>query len=194
MKFITGSFRRELMRKGKAALGSIFAVCSLGSLHTFCYAVDSASFEFGTGNKTQMVRLGTQWKWARHWSYSSGLHIGGYWDLTLAQWRGKRYRNIGGQTQDITSVGIIPVFRIQDDTVKGFYAEAGIGIHYLTALYNNNGSELSTRFQFGDHLAIGHVFRNDLDLALKVQHFSNGGIRNPNSGVNLALLRVSYPF
>jgi lipid A 3-O-deacylase len=182
------------MRERKAAVKAVVAGCTLAAPYTVSHAVDSASFEFATGNKTQMARLGAQWKWARHWEYANGVKIGGYWDLTLAQWRGKRYRNIEGQTQDISSVGITPVFRFQHDTLKGFYAEAGIGIHYLSGLYNNNGNELSTRFQFGDHLGIGYVFQNDLDLALKIQHFSNGGIRNPNSGVNFAVLRVSYPF
>lgn len=182
------------MWERKAALRTVAVGCALAALHSVSYGVDSASLEFATGNKTEMVRLGTQWKWASHWRYPNGSQIGGYWDLSLAHWRGTRFRNIAGNTQHITSVGITPVFRFQDQTMKGFYAEAGIGIHYLSSLYNNNGNALSTKFQFGDHLGIGYVFENNLDLALKIQHFSNGGMKNPNDGVNFAVVRVSYPF
>jgi lipid A 3-O-deacylase len=35
---------------------------------------------------------------------------------------------------------------------------------------------------------------NNLDLGLKLQHFSNGGIKDPNDGVNFAVVRISYPF
>jgi lipid A 3-O-deacylase len=158
------------------------------------YAVDSGSIEFGTGNHTQLFRGGLQWKWDNKWWQSNGTHIGGYWDATLMQWRGNRYQNIPDNTQNLTGIGITPVFRFQNDSLKGAYAEAAVGAHFLSDLYDNNGRQLSTRFEIGDHLAIGYVFENRLDLGLKIQHFSNGGIKHPNNGVNFAVLRASYPF
>jgi lipid A 3-O-deacylase len=173
---------------------SIAVIPLLLGLHCGSYAADSASFEFGTGNKTQMARLGLQWKWENQWWKSNGTHIGGYWDLSLAQWRGTRFQNTAGNIQNITSIGITPVFRFQSDTLKGFYTEAGIGAYYLSDLYNNNGRQLSTSFEFGDHIGVGYVFQNNADLGLKIQHFSNGGIKHPNNGVNFAVIRLGYPF
>lgn len=170
------------------------AACALAALHSTSYAVDSASIEFGTGDKTKMVRAGAQWKWENQWWKSNGTHIGGYWDLTLSQWRGNAHKNVPGARQNITVIGITPVFRFQKDSLKGFYAEAGIGANYLSELYDNNDQQLSTRFQFGDHLGIGYVFQNNMDIGLKIQHFSNGSIKKPNDGVNFAVIRVSYPF
>jgi lipid A 3-O-deacylase len=161
--------------------------------HLPALAVDSASAEFATGNRTQILRFGAQWKWERKWWQSNGSHVGGYWDLTLAQWRGDRFRNTG-DTQNISDIGITPVLRLQSDSMKGWYGEAGIGAHYLSELYDNNQRRLSTRFQFGDHLGVGYVFQNNLDLGLKFQHFSNGGIKQPNSGVNFGIVRLTYPF
>lgn len=157
-------------------------------------AADSASIEFGTGDKTKMVRVGAQWKWDSTWWRSNGTHIGGYWDATLAQWRGDRFRNIPGNRQNITAVGITPVFRFQNDSMKGFYAEAGIGAYLLSELYDNNDQRLSTAFEFGDHLGIGYVFANNADISLKYEHFSNGSIKQPNDGVDFALVRLSFPF
>lgn len=158
------------------------------------HAADSMSIEFASGNETQMARLGVQWKWDRQWWQSKGTNLGGYWDLTVARWHGTRFQNMLDSVQNITSIGITPVFRYQNDSLKGFYAEGGIGMHYLSEHYNNNGRQLSTNFQFGDHLGIGYVFQNGIELGLKVQHFSNGGIKEPNSGVNFAVARLSYPF
>ncbi|SNT27055.1 Lipid A 3-O-deacylase (PagL) [Noviherbaspirillum humi] len=157
-------------------------------------AVDSASLEFGTGNKTQMARLGVQWQWDKQWFKTNGMHLGGYWDLTLAQWRGNQFQGIRDNRQNITDIGITPVLRFQSDNRKGFYGELGIGAHYLSELYDNNGRRLSTRFEFGDHVGVGYVFSNNLDVALKFQHFSNGGIKSPNNGVNFGLIKVGYAF
>lgn len=171
------------------AIGCLLAVISPAS-----HAVDSFSVEFGTGDKTKMLRLGAQWKWDKTWWRSNGTHLGGYWDATISQWRGNRFRNIPGDTQNITSVGITPVFRFQNDSLKGLYAEAGIGAYLLSELYDNNDQQLSTRYQFGDHIGVGYVFANNADISLKIQHFSNGSIKKPNDGVNFAVVRVSFPF
>jgi hypothetical protein len=168
--------------------------CAFAALSTASYAVDSASLEFGSGDQTKMVRVGAQWKWDKQWWRSNGTHIGGYWDLTLAQWRGDRFRNVPGNKQNITVLGITPVFRLQSDNLKGFYAEVGIGAHLLSELYDNDGKQLSTSFQFGDHIGLGYVLRNNADISVKIQHFSNGSIKKPNDGVNFAVVRVSYPF
>jgi lipid A 3-O-deacylase len=158
------------------------------------FAVDSASLEFGTGNKTRMARVGVQWDWERQWWRSNGTHLGGYWDLTLAHWQSNRYRNQPGNTHTLAAIGITPVFRFQNDSRAGLYWEGGVGLYYLSDLYDNNGRQLSTNVEFGSHLGVGYVFRNNLDLGLKIQHFSNGGIKKPNGGVNFLIARASYRF
>ena len=175
-------------------IGKMVAAAALVCMQPLAVAFDTASVEFGAGSNVKMLRLGMQWKWDRQWWRSNGSHLGGYWDATIAQWRGIRFQNMPGATQSITSIGITPVLRLQKDSGKGLYAEAGIGVHLLSELYDNGGRQLSTRFQFGDHLAIGYVFRNDLDLKLKLQHYSNGSLKKPNDGVNFAIISANYRF
>lgn len=158
------------------------------------FAFDTASLELGSGTSTKLVRLGLQSKWETKWWQSNGTHVSGYWDATLAHWRGDRFQGVRGRSQSITAIGLTPVFRLQRDSGKGLYAEAGIGLHLLSDLYDNAGKQLSTRLQFGDHLAVGYVFQNELDLKLKLQHFSNGGFKKPNDGVNFAVFSASYKF
>lgn len=157
-------------------------------------AVDSVSLEALSGNKTQLVRAALQWDWSSKWWQSNGTHIGGYWDLSLAQWRGTHFQNRQDATQNLTDIGLTPVFRFQRDDRKGWYGELGIGAHYLTGIYDNNGRQLSTHFQFGDHVGIGYVFANGADVGLRFQHVSNGGYREPNDGVNLVGVRLRYGF
>lgn len=158
------------------------------------HAVDSASLDLGRGNQTRMTRLGLQWKWDNKWWQSNGTHIGGYWDLGLAKWQENRFQNVEGNSQSLTGIGITPVFRLQSDTLTGPYGEVGIGAHYLSDLYDNNGRRLSTRFEFGDRIGVGYVFREHLDLGLLFEHYSNGGIKKPNNGVNFAIVRMRYQF
>lgn len=170
----------------------LVAVASLFAIQP-AFAFDSVSAELGVGSHVKMLRLGVQSKWDSQWWRSNGTHIGGYWDTTLQYWRGTRFQNVPGRTQGITAIGITPVFRWQKDSGEGLYAEAGIGAHLLSDLYDNDGRQLSTRFQFGDHLAIGYV-KDALDVKLKIQHFSNGSIKKPNDGVNFLVFSASYRF
>ncbi len=179
---------KPLFWKHHLCAGLLLTIC------TASHAIDSASLEFGSGNKTDLARLGIQWNWDRQWWKSNGSHLGGYWDLTLAHWRATHYQNQPGNTHSFAAVGITPVFRLQNDDLMGLYGEAGIGLRHLFDLYDNNGHKLSTHFQFSSHLGIGYVFWNNIDLGLKIQHFSNGSIKKPNGGVNFVVVRASYRF
>ena len=175
-------------------LGYLIASVCVGLAHSAAHAIDSVSVDYAAGRHVQMARLGVQSEWSSRWFQSRGYHIGGYWDFSVAQWRGTRYRNTSEQTQNLTSVGITPVFRWQQDNKKGMYIEGGIGAHLMSELYNNENKAFSTRFQFGDHLGLGYVFKNKLDVGLSFQHFSNANIKKPNPGINLYLVRARYAF
>ncbi len=154
----------------------------------------SASVEAGTGDRTKMVRFGLQSAWEKKWFASNGSHLGGYWDVTLSGWRGNRFRNVPGQHQTLADIGLTPVWRWQRDDKRGLYFEGAVGIHLLSKLYDNDDNQLSTSFQFGDHIGIGYVFNNKVDLGLKIQHFSNGSIKKPNDGVNFIVAKASWAF
>lgn len=155
---------------------------------------DTASLELGTTSKARIVRLGVQSPWEKKWFASNGTHLSGYWDVSLAQWRMTAHRNIPGEKQHITNLGVTPVFRFQADDKLGWYAEGGIGLNLLSKRYNNDGRELSTHLQFGDHIGTGYVFANRWDVGMKIQHFSNGGFKKPNGGVDFLIVRAARPF
>jgi lipid A 3-O-deacylase len=158
-------FFKDLMYTKPISKPLLLAVgCILAGWQIPSMAVDSASLEFATGNKSTITRIGLQWDWANQWFKSNNTYLGGYWDLTGALIRQNRYRNLVDNTKDIGDIGITPVFRYQRNDKLGLYAEAGIGAHIFSSLYDNNGRRLSTAFQFGDHLGLGYAFSNKFDI------------------------------
>jgi hypothetical protein len=165
----------------------------LAAVQLSAHAVDGASLEVGTGNKTQFLRGSLQWNFQRPLYESEHLALRGYWDLSLAEWRGNQYDNRPGEHQNITEVGLTPMFRIQRPGGK-LYGEIGVGLHFLSHLYNNNNRKFSTSAEFGSKLGIGYSVTPQTDIGLSVQHYSNGGIKHPNSGVNFVSIKASYHF
>jgi len=146
-------------------------------------AIDSFSIEGGTGtSETNMVRVGLQWHGRTRWFEHTGWHVARYLELAFGGWNGEH-----GTVYDL---GFTPVFRLA--RARGSpYIEAAIGFHALSDLDIGRGRETSTRFQFGDHVGIG-VVRGRYDFGVRLQHLSNGGIRNPNPGINFVQLRLQY--
>lgn len=177
--------------KGKCAL---LALAALALAAQQASAADSASAEVGTGNRSQIYRVGAQWDWGQSWMEADGSHLGGYWDLTGAGWENNAYEDKPGQVQRLADVGITPVFRWEADSKRGGYVEGGVGAHLMSHIYDNNGRPFSTAFQFGDHLGVGYVFSSGWEAGFKLQHFSNGAIKHPNPGANLMVFKVGFHF
>ena len=77
-----------------------------------------------------------------------------------------------------------------------WFLEAGVGLSLTSVLYQTQAKRFSTRFNFGTHLGLGRNFgtRGEHELSLRVEHFSNAGIRHPNPGENFVQLRYVYRF
>lgn len=179
----------------KMVLVKTFAASTLAILVcTSAFAVDTFSTEFATGNKSQFVRVGAQWNMQQSWLRSAQSEVWGYWDLTLADWRENKYQNVPGASKNFIDIGFTPTARWQALNHQGIYAEAGLGPHINSGVYNNNGRRLSTHLQFGTVLGVGYVMANGLDFAIRAEHFSNGGIKQPNNGVNVAIAKIGYKF
>ena len=150
------------------------------------FAVDGVSFELGRGtHNVDMARFGVQWTSPSRGFAGHRWELARYWDLSFGSWNGGH-----GAVYDF---GLTPVFRLERPGGTP-YLDAAIGFHILSDLDVGTGSELSTRFQFGDHIGAGVRFgeHREYDLSLRLQHLSNAGIRNPNPGVNFLQLRFQH--
>ncbi len=158
----------------------IFAAAAFSLSATAAHAIDSLSVELGNGTRgVDLWRVGAQWhqplRWlpAERWSF--------YWDASLGEWQ--------SESGSVTDFGITPTFQYAVE--RGLYLDGGIGLHWLSDTKISPLLELSTRFQFGDHLGIGWRFKR-YDWSIRLQHLSNAGIENPNPGVNFLQLRLRY--
>jgi len=185
-------------REKNMHIKKLFAVAAaaLVAQSAFAFDIHSAYVEYGSASKLKMARVGATQDFKPEWSWfnSNGTHVTGYWDASIGFWRANQWNNVPGADKNIVDIGFTPVFRFEKTNKKGFYVEGGIGAHVLSKTYNNNDDRLSTAFQFGDHIGVGYVFDNKWDIALKAQHYSNGGIKNPNSGVDLIMVKAAYRF
>lgn len=139
-----------------------------------------------------MVDVALQWDWNRRWFEGKSWHVGGFWDVGVGYWRRDA---LPGQNEDLFEIGVTPVFRLQQNDLKGPYVEAGIGAHLLSATSLGN-KRFSTQFQFGSHLGVGYRFgaRQAFDLSYSYQHLSNASIKNPNDGIDFHQIRLQYHF
>ena len=64
----------------------------------------------------------------------------------------------------------------------------------MSTRFNNDGREMGSNFQFGDHVGVGYKFENGSEVTLKFQHFSNAGYREPNPAVNFVTVSYGYYF
>lgn len=102
----------------------------------------------------------------------------------------------GGSSGAMGDIGLTPVFRLQGVGRTGIFADFGIGAHLLSRTRISDADVFSSAFQFGERLGIGYRFEDVVssEVALRVQHYSNGRIKRPNPGINFLLLQYSAQF
>ena len=161
--------------------------------------IDAVSLTLGTDEDSidaDIYRLGLQNRWQRTWFNGGAWNVGGYWDAELAYLEADAAPD---ENDDLYDFSLTPVFRMQRDTALSSgvspFAEAGVGAHLLSAT-SLATKDFSTAMQLGSLLGVGLGFGKygQYELAYRFQHLSNMGIKSPNDGLNLHMLRLGYSF
>ena len=153
---------------------------------------DSVFLQAGRASETSTVTVGLQWDWRRQWQFGERARISGYNELSLGHWRA----DDGGGSAIVTQIGFTPTLRYWPTGERtGWFGEAGIGVNALMPVYRTREKSFSTAFNFGDHVAVGYrtAGARRWEWSLRLQHFSNAGIDEPNPGENFVQLRVVLP-
>ena len=144
----------------------------------------------GVGEDVAAVVAGATWAWPWTRTFSLG-EATGHWEASFGRWEGL---GANGGSAWVTQLGITPVLRLYPKALgHGLFAEIGIGVNLLAPVYRSEDKRFSTVFNFGDHLAVGKRFAGGGELSLRIQHFSNAGIRHPNPGENFVQVRYAWP-
>lgn len=124
-----------------------------------------------------------------------GGSISSYWELFGGRWRGQQ---AGGADRNFAQLGAALIWRRHfEDNRSAWFGEGGLGISMLDGDYAlPDGRIFGSRFTFNGRLGVGRTFgaRAEHELSLIYQHFSNGGIKTPNPGMDLLQLRYAYRF
>ena len=155
-----------------------------------------AFVQLGVAEHANAAVVGLTWDWSWHKDVGWG-RLTGYWDVSFGRWASDGADGTTSSHAWVTQVGITPVVRLHPGGPgPGWYVEGGIGANVLLPIYRTGDKRFSTKFNFGDHLAVGRTFgdRGEHDVAVRLQHFSNAGIKEPNPGENFLQLRYSRRF
>jgi hypothetical protein len=145
---------------------------------------DGVAFTAGYGKSVDVLGLVVNWNFAHD---ERSLLVGVFEPRLVAgvsYWRGTQEPNAHRSLWDF---GLMPVLRWSAPGTASprFFAEAGVGVHMLTAVRINNNRIFSTAFQFGEQAGVGLAFGPDdrYELGAYVQHVSNARIKEPNDGL-----------
>jgi lipid A 3-O-deacylase len=185
----------------KSWRGHVRTLCALFALpfaaHTDAQELLSPSAVFvqaGTAKETHQATTGLVWDWGHRWALGSG-EVSGYWELSVSGWS---YPTPDGRKDAwLGQLGVVPTFRYAPDAGGAqWFWELGVGVTAMTTLYETQHKRFSTSFNFADHIAVGTVFgaRRQHELALRLQHFSNAGLKHPNPGENFWEVRYVHRF
>lgn len=94
-------------------------------------------------------------------------------------------------TGNMVQLSAVPIFHYP--LTSKIVAEAGIGVSYFSKT-QFAGSDISTHFQFADHIGVFYRFAPDGSIGIRASHFSNGGIKKPNPGLNALQLTYTESF
>ena len=178
-----------------AALGSAVpasADTTDASKASIPWAPDAMFLQAGRASETSTLTLGLQWDWRRQWQFGERTRVSGYNELSVGHWRADEGRG----SAIVTQVGFTPTLRFwPSGETTGWFYEAAIGANALVPIYRTREKRFSTAFNFGDHVALGHRSTGPYgwEWALRLEHFSNAGIDEPNPGENFVQLRLVLP-
>jgi lipid A 3-O-deacylase len=171
----------------KKLVGLATAVAfSLGSVTT----VQAAGITFAVGQSSEstwVYRLGTQFDFNTHWLANSTGHLSGYWDAGYTFWH-------GDDSASKHSISLMPafVYEFTGQQVKP-YVEAGIGIAAFSSS-RVESNKLGSSLQFEDRIGAGLRFAGGQEVGIRATHYSNGGLQEPNDGIEAYSLHYRLNF
>ena len=139
--------------------------------------------------RTTAYTIGLAWDLPWHHDFMFG-RLGVYAEAAIGRWH---VDGRGEATAWPTQISATPTLRLYPAHASHWFAEMGVGANYIVPIFHSGDKRFSTKFNFGDHVAIGRSFGHS-EVSIRIEHFSNAGIDHPNPGENFGQLRYAYRF
>jgi len=188
------------MQKKKCAWLNRFLQCAVLTACACAPAVASAD-QFGVqvaggvaDHDIKKADLGVVWDPNWTWWEIGGFHFTVVGEAHVSYWRSTADDAVH---PNIFEVGLTPVIRFvrSSGTIRPFI-EAGVGIRLLSHTRITDTLSVGSAFQFADMVGVGAIFgsHQNYQAGFRFQHLSNGGIKEPNPGINFSQLYLQYNF
>lgn len=180
---------RNLFRFPLKALFAV-AVVSAYSLPVAAEPVSGQAFNLRVGAGDHYQRYELAWESPALWTWrfeGNNSRIDVLAEISGSWWNASGSRRPSGVWQ----AGAAPFLRWSVN--DAFYIEAGLSANYFSRA-RFAGNQMSTRFQFGEHLGFGAYIGENSRLGLRYSHFSNAGIKRPNHGLDVFQVLYSRQF
>lgn len=104
-------------------------------------------------------------------------------EATAALWRTRPTFEVARGT--LYGLILLPTLRWDIGALYGYraLAEVGVGPRIWSGTSLGSAHRFGTAFEFGSMLCIG-IEGNNFGIRVRIEHTSNGGIRQPNAGIN----------
>ncbi|SAL25603.1 deacylase [Caballeronia choica] len=196
VKPVTGLY----MQKKKSAWlirslrSTLLAACALASATA---NADRFGVQVGAGvadRDMKKVDLGAVWDPNWTWWEIAGFHFTVVGEGHVSYWHSYEDQTVN---PNILEIGVTPVLRFVKSAgyIRPFI-EAGVGIRLLSHTRITETFSVGSVFQFADMVGIGAIFgaHQNYQAGFRFQHLSNGGIKEPNPGINFSQLYLQYNF
>ncbi len=153
-------------------------------------APDRVFLHIGRSSRDAAVG-GVGLRWESRWaSQRLAGEFSGALDVSLSHWSAvSQERRAYGQ------LAVVPLLRWRPAAGgSAWFLEAGIGASFHHRRYEVAGVHMASRWNFQDVVALGRNFgpNGRREWSLRAVHVSNAGIRRPNPGEDLLVLRSSF--
>jgi lipid A 3-O-deacylase len=159
------------------------------------WAPRSVFAQVGTTDHAHTMVIGATWPWSWRREFAGGT-LTAYSEAAFGRWNSE-LDDRGHASAWLTQLAWTPVLRWQSSPAPQHgFIEVGIGVNALLPIYRNGDRRFSTTLNFGDHVAAGLRFGDGgrQEVSLRLQHFSNAGIKKPNPGEGFVQLRYAFAY
>lgn len=154
-------------------------------------AFDAITVEAGYGDRVGAVKAGLTKQWNKQWFTEGNWHLTGYWEANAGILKSDAP---GGKT--LVNVGVAPVFRLRPNASGGAqpYWEAAVGAQLYSSATLNNDRAIGSPLLLSELVGFGFTFgeKTRYDVGYRLQHASNAGLREPDNGLTLHQIRLTY--
>lgn len=150
--------------------------------------------QFGSAHGTRTLTAGLTWDMPYRWQLGPG-EVSSYLEASYSYWQIRSQDRT--DLSQLSQFALVPVLRYRPgDGASPWFLETGVGLTATSSVYRTKQKNFSTSFNFGTHLAVGRSFgeNGQHEIALRIEHFSNAGIKHPNPGENFVQIRYARRF